>query len=61
LSGKYVVWVNEKGIKIMRSNTGLEGVDIDSAWKRIAHVDRPQDSGWEEMAAVWKAQLKIEP
>ncbi|KFY66531.1 hypothetical protein V497_00866 [Pseudogymnoascus sp. VKM F-4516 (FW-969)] len=58
LSGKYVVWVNEKGIKIMRSNTGLEGVDIDSAWKRIAHVDRPQDSGWEEMAAVWKARAE---
>ncbi|KFY10333.1 hypothetical protein V491_07700, partial [Pseudogymnoascus sp. VKM F-3775] len=58
LSGKYVVWINEKGIKIMRSNIGLEGADIDSAWKRIAHVDRPQDSGWEEMAAVWKARAE---
>ncbi|KFZ16606.1 hypothetical protein V501_02146 [Pseudogymnoascus sp. VKM F-4519 (FW-2642)] len=58
LSGKYVVWVNEKGIKIMRSNIGLESADLDSAWKRIAHVDRPQDSGWEEMAAVWKARAE---
>ncbi|OBT68915.1 hypothetical protein VE03_01339 [Pseudogymnoascus sp. 23342-1-I1] len=58
LSGKYVVWVNEQGIKIMRSNIGLESADLDSAWKRIAHVDRPQDSGWEEMAAVWKARAE---
>ncbi|KFY02532.1 hypothetical protein O988_02091 [Pseudogymnoascus sp. VKM F-3808] len=58
LSGKYVVWVNEKGIKIMRSNIGLESADLDSAWKRIAHVDRPQESGWEEMAAVWKARAE---
>ncbi|KFY63759.1 hypothetical protein V496_03714 [Pseudogymnoascus sp. VKM F-4515 (FW-2607)] len=58
LSGKYVVWVNEQGIKIMRSNIGLESADLDSAWKRIAHIDRPQDSGWEEMAAVWKARAE---
>lgn len=58
LSGRYVVWVNEHGIKIMRSHIGLEPADADSAWKRIAHVDRPQDGAWEEMAGVWKARAE---
>lgn len=58
LSGKHVVWINEQGIKIMRSNIDLDGADADSAWKRIAHVDRPQESGWEEMAGVWKARAE---
>lgn len=58
LSGRYVVWVNEHGIKIMRSHIGLDPADVDSAWKRIAHVDRPQDAGWEEMAGVWKARAE---
>jgi hypothetical protein len=58
LSGKYIVWINEQGIKIMRSSIDLDGADTDSAWKRIAHVDRPQESGWEEMAGVWKARAE---
>jgi len=58
LSGKYVVWVNEHGIKIMRSHIGLESADADSSWKRIAHVDRPNETGWEEMAGVWKARVE---
>jgi hypothetical protein len=58
LSGKHVVWINEQGIKIMRSNIDLDGADADSAWKRIAHVDRPQESNWEEMAGVWKARAE---
>jgi len=58
LTGKYVVWVNEKGVKIMRSNLHLDGVDSESAWKRIGHVDRPDDEGWEEMAAVWKGRVE---
>jgi hypothetical protein len=58
LSGKYVVWINEQGIKIMRSNLHLESADAESAWKRIAHVDRPQEDGWEEMAGVWKGRAE---
>ncbi|KAG9233263.1 putative vacuolar protein sorting-associated protein 41 like protein [Amylocarpus encephaloides] len=58
LSGKYVVWINEHGVKIMRSNLHLEGADSEYAWKRIGHVDRPQDDGWEEMASVWKGRVE---
>lgn len=58
LSGKYVAWINEHGLKIMRSHLHLEGADVDSAWKRIGHVDRPQDDGWEEMAGVWKGRIE---
>ena len=57
LSGKFVVWVNEQGIKIMRSNLHLENSEIDFAWKRISHIDRPSLPGWEEMAGLWKARL----
>ncbi|KAF1988165.1 hypothetical protein K402DRAFT_452894 [Aulographum hederae CBS 113979] len=56
LSGKFVVWVNEKGIKIMRSNLKLESVDAESAWKRIGHIDVPNRRAWEDMASVWKAR-----
>ncbi|EON67066.1 hypothetical protein W97_06183 [Coniosporium apollinis CBS 100218] len=58
LTGKYVVWVNEQGIKIMRSNIRLDSADSESAWKRIAHVDRPNRKGWEDMAGVWKARAE---
>jgi hypothetical protein len=58
LTGKFVVWVNEQGIKIMRSNIKLEGIDSDYAWKRIAHIDRPNRTRWEEMAGVWKARVE---
>ncbi|KAF8859309.1 vacuolar assembly protein-like protein [Acephala macrosclerotiorum] len=58
LTGRYVAWINEHGVKIMRSNLNLESADSDSAWKRIGHIDRPQDDGWEEMAAVWKGRVE---
>ena len=58
LSGKYIVWVNEEGIKIMRSNLHLDSADSEFAWKRISHVDRPNRPGWEEMASVWKARVE---
>ena len=58
LSGKYVVWVNEKGIKIMRSNLHLDSAKSDFAWKRMSHVDAPHHPGWEEMAAVWKPHVE---
>ncbi|KAJ5561810.1 hypothetical protein N7535_003728 [Penicillium sp. DV-2018c] len=58
LSGKYVVWVNEEGIKIMRSNLHLESSETEFAWKRISHIDRPTRPGWDEMASVWKARAE---
>lgn len=57
-SGKYVLWVNEQGIKIMRSNLKLESGESGSEWTRISHVDRPARPGWEEMAGVWKARVE---
>lgn len=56
LSGKYVTWVNEEGIKIMRSNLRMDSLDPELAWKRISHIDRPSLPGWEEMAGVWRAR-----
>lgn len=58
LSGKFVAWINEHGVKIMRSNAQLESHDTDSAWKRIGHIDRPDENGWEEMAGVWKGRME---
>ncbi|KZL63257.1 wd domain-containing protein [Colletotrichum incanum] len=58
LSGKYVVWLNEHGVKIMRSKLHLESSDADDAWKRIGHVDRPQTDEWETMASVWKGRVE---
>ena len=57
-SGKHVVWINEQGIKIMRSNVKLDSIDADHAWKRISHVDRPDGPGWEEMSGVWKGHAE---
>lgn len=56
-SGKYVVWVNEQGFKIMRSNIRLTGYETDLAWKRIGHVAKPPRAVWEEMAGLWKARV----
>lgn len=58
LSGRYVAWINEFGIKIMRSNLQLDKADSEWAWKRIGHVPRPEESGWEEMASVWKGRVE---
>lgn len=58
LSGKFVAWVNEHGIRIMRTNLHLEGNDSDAAWKRIGFVEKPNRKIWEEMAGVWKARLE---
>ncbi|KAI5237491.1 WD domain-containing protein [Aureobasidium subglaciale] len=57
-TGRFVVWVNEHGIKIMRSHLKLESHESESAWKRIAHVDRPNRNAWPDMAAVWKARVQ---
>ncbi|OJD11872.1 hypothetical protein AJ78_07441 [Emergomyces pasteurianus Ep9510] len=58
LSGKYVMWVNEEGIKIMRTNLHLESADSEFAWKRMSHIDRPNRPMWEEMASVWKPRAE---
>ncbi|WEW55179.1 Vacuolar protein sorting-associated protein 41 [Emydomyces testavorans] len=58
LSGKYVVWVNEEGIKIMRSHLHLDHSHSEFAWKRMSHVDRPRGPEWDEMASVWKARAE---
>jgi hypothetical protein len=57
LSGKFVVWVNEHGVKIMRTSNKLESSDSDLAWTRIGHIDRPNRSNWDELAAGWKPRL----
>lgn len=58
LSGKFIAWVNEEGIKIMRSNLDLENSESEFAWKIVGHIDRPNLPGWEEMASVWKARAE---
>ncbi|RKF59700.1 Vacuolar protein sorting-associated protein 41-like protein [Erysiphe neolycopersici] len=58
ISGKYVVWINEYGVKIMRSNFRLDSADSDFAWKRIGHIDRPSDENWGEMASAWKGKVE---
>ncbi|KAK7422053.1 Vacuolar protein sorting-associated protein 41 [Neonectria punicea] len=58
LSGKYVVWLNEHGIKIMRSKLHLDSADTEDAWKRIGHIDRPQTEEWDTMASVWKGRVE---
>ncbi|KAL7619396.1 Vacuolar protein sorting-associated protein 41 [Parahypoxylon ruwenzoriense] len=58
LSGKYVAWLNEHGIKIMRTKLHLDSADAEDAWKRIGHIDRPQTAEWEEMAGVWKGRAE---
>lgn len=58
LSGKHIVWVNEQGIKIMRSNLHLETGESEFAWKRISHIDHPNRPGWDEMAGIWKAHVE---
>ncbi|KAF3491466.1 vacuolar assembly protein [Arthroderma uncinatum] len=56
-SGKYVAWVNEEGIKIMRSHLHLEQAEVEHAWERFGHTDRPRSQIWDEMAGVWKPRV----
>ncbi|GIZ38153.1 hypothetical protein CKM354_000157600 [Cercospora kikuchii] len=58
LSGKWVVWVNEEGIKIMRSHLKLGSENQEDAWKRIAHAARPNRKTWEDMVGVWKGRCE---
>ncbi|KAG6010544.1 hypothetical protein E4U21_005897 [Claviceps maximensis] len=58
LSGKYVAWLNEYGIKFMRSNLHLDSTHSEGAWQRIGHYDRPHTEEWETMASVWKGRVE---
>lgn len=58
LSGKFVLWVNEHGIKIMRSHLHLSSAQSNLEWKRISHIDRPDKPEWEDMAGVWRARVE---
>ena len=56
LSGKFVLWVNEYGIRIIRSNLHLDSSSSELAWKRLpkGHIPRPNRRIWGEMSAAWK-------
>lgn len=56
LSGKYVAWVNEHGIKVARTNLFLHPDHASSAWTVICHVDKPNRKEWDEMGSAWKAR-----
>jgi hypothetical protein len=58
LSGKYVAVINEHGVWIWRTGLHLDKAEVDDGWKRIGHVDRPQNEEWDTMAAVWKGRLE---
>lgn len=56
LSGKWVAWVNEEGIKIMRSHLKLGSEQSEDAWRRIAHAARPNRKAWDDLAGVWRGR-----
>jgi hypothetical protein len=58
ISGKFVAWSNEYGIRIMRTDLHLDSADSDLAWKRVGFVERPNRRIWEDMAGVWKARME---
>ena len=58
LTGKWVVWINEEGIKIMRSHLRLGSEESEDAWRRIAHAARPNRKGWEELGSVWRGRAE---
>ena len=58
LGGQYLVWVNEHGIKIMRTNLHLGNGESEMAWAKPSHIDHPNRSEWKDMAGVWKARAE---
>lgn len=56
LTGKFIAWNNEYGIRVMHSH--IDTHESQEPWKRIGHVPRPEGSVWEDMAGVWKARLQ---
>jgi len=57
-TGRFVAWINEHGIKIMRSHMKLDSADLGLAWKRIAHIDRPTRKNWNDMSGVWQGRIE---
>ena len=58
LGGNYLAWVNERGVKIMRTNLHLESGETDFAWAKPSHIDHPNRPEWKDMAGVWKARAE---
>ena len=58
LTDRFVAWVNDTGIKVMRSNLALGSEDSELAWRRVGHFDRPDRQVWEENSASWKASIQ---
>ncbi|KAI1514962.1 hypothetical protein Ptr86124_006285 [Pyrenophora tritici-repentis] len=58
LSGKFVAWSNEHGIRIIRTDLHLDSADSEFAWKRIGFIEKPNRRIWEDMAGVWKARIE---
>ncbi|KAE8846849.1 hypothetical protein HRS9122_03756 [Pyrenophora teres f. teres] len=58
LSGKFVAWSNEHGIRIIRTDLHLDSADLEFAWKRIGFIEKPNRRIWEDMAGVWKARIE---
>lgn len=57
-NGKYVAWINEHGIKVMRSDLKLGNQDASIAWKRFAHIDRPTRESWDDIASIHKGHIE---
>jgi len=58
LSGKFLAWSNEHGIRIIRTDLHLDSADSEFAWKRIGFIEKPNRRIWEDMAGVWKARIE---
>ncbi|KAL6149699.1 Vacuolar protein sorting-associated protein 41 [Exserohilum turcicum] len=58
LSGRYVAWSNEHGVRLMRTDLHLDSADSEDAWKRIGIVEKPNRRIWQDMASVWKARIE---
>lgn len=58
LSGKWICWITEVGIKIMRSHLKLGSEESEDAWRRIAHAEKPNRKEWAEFAGVWKGHIE---
>lgn len=58
LSGKFVAWANEHGVRLMRTDLHLDSADSDDAWKRIGIIEKPNRRVWQDMASVWKPRIE---
>ncbi|EMD97484.1 hypothetical protein COCC4DRAFT_177158 [Bipolaris maydis ATCC 48331] len=58
LSGKFLAWANEHGVRLMRTDLHLDSADSDDAWKRIGIIEKPNRRVWQDMASVWKPRIE---